>query len=61
MGQMADTSIEQQKELLVRQGLQSASVATAIETFNAITSLGIAQPPRLISTAQARFDTSGNY
>lgn len=61
MDQSAGASLEQQKDLLVDQGLQNASVAAAIQTFNALTMLGIAQPPRLVSTGQVRFDTSGNY
>ncbi|OMC11929.1 hypothetical protein [Mycolicibacterium fortuitum] len=61
MDQSADTSLEQQKNRLVDQGLQNASVAAAIQTFNVLTTLGIAQPPRLVSTGQVRFDASGNY
>lgn len=60
MGEQINRSQEVRREELIEQAMQISSVSDAIRTFNAVTALGILGPPRLVSTAQARFDTSGN-
>jgi hypothetical protein len=60
MGEQINRSLDVRREELIGQAMQNGSVSDAIQTFNAVTALGILRPPQLVSTAQARFDATGN-